>query len=125
MLPLLFLGVIFPIAAVLLHVFLLWRIPPPKGRMKYVCIAVLGMVMIPISGLLGPTGLILLLIGFLTWIFGLRQTWGVGYAPSSNKEALQVRAPETPKSFMKRCVKCGREIPIASEQCPFCGQKQP
>jgi predicted RNA-binding Zn-ribbon protein involved in translation (DUF1610 family) len=30
----------------------------------------------------------------------------------------------TPKSFLKRCVKCGMEIPIASEQCPYCGEKQ-
>lgn len=32
---------------------------------------------------------------------------------------------ETPKSFLKKCVKCGREISIASEQCPFCESKQP
>lgn len=28
----------------------------------------------------------------------------------------------TPKAFLKKCPKCGREIPIASEQCPYCGQ---
>ncbi|MDI6691684.1 MAG: hypothetical protein QME50_07500 [Candidatus Bathyarchaeota archaeon] len=105
--------------------------PPPKGRTKYSVIAILGMmVWIPLTGLLapvlGPVGLIFILIGFIIWAFGLRQTWGaVRHAPSSNKEALERRAPETPKSFMKKCVKCGREIPIASEQCPFCGQTQP
>lgn len=26
----------------------------------------------------------------------------------------------TPKVFLKKCPKCGREIPIASEECPFC-----
>jgi len=31
---------------------------------------------------------------------------------------------ETPKSFLKNCVKCGKEIPIASEKCPFCQLKQ-
>ncbi|MEM3622711.1 MAG: PF20097 family protein [Candidatus Bathyarchaeia archaeon] len=30
----------------------------------------------------------------------------------------------TPKSFMKKCVKCGNEIPIAELQCPYCGSKQ-
>jgi hypothetical protein len=30
----------------------------------------------------------------------------------------------TPKSFLKKCVECGREIPIASEQCPYCGREQ-
>lgn len=31
----------------------------------------------------------------------------------------------TPKAFLKRCVKCGNEIPIASEECPHCGATQP
>jgi len=31
---------------------------------------------------------------------------------------------ETPKSFLKKCVSCGQEIPIASETCPHCGAKQ-
>jgi hypothetical protein len=31
---------------------------------------------------------------------------------------------ETPKSFLKKCSKCGREIPIASEECPFCKEEK-
>lgn len=31
----------------------------------------------------------------------------------------------TPTAFMKKCVKCGIEIPIASEECPSCRSKQP
>jgi hypothetical protein len=31
----------------------------------------------------------------------------------------------TPKSFLKNCAKCGKEIPIASEECPYCEAKQP
>lgn len=31
---------------------------------------------------------------------------------------------QTPKSFLKNCSKCGREIPIASEECPYCEAKQ-
>ncbi len=27
--------------------------------------------------------------------------------------------------FLKKCVKCGEEIPIASEACPSCGAEQP
>ena len=30
----------------------------------------------------------------------------------------------TPKSFLKKCAKCGKEIPIGSEECPYCGTKQ-
>jgi hypothetical protein len=29
------------------------------------------------------------------------------------------------KAFMKKCVKCGQEIPIASEQCQYCEADQP
>jgi DNA-directed RNA polymerase subunit RPC12/RpoP len=28
------------------------------------------------------------------------------------------------KAFLKKCVKCGKEIPIASEECQYCGAKQ-
>ncbi len=31
----------------------------------------------------------------------------------------------TPKSFLKKCVNCGKDIPIASEVCQYCGTKQP
>ena len=31
----------------------------------------------------------------------------------------------TPKGFLKKCVKCSKEIPIASEECQYCGSKQP
>jgi predicted RNA-binding Zn-ribbon protein involved in translation (DUF1610 family) len=29
------------------------------------------------------------------------------------------------KSFLKKCVKCGKEIPVASEECQYCGARQP
>ncbi len=28
-------------------------------------------------------------------------------------------------AFLRRCVKCSKEIPIASEECRYCGAKQP
>lgn len=31
---------------------------------------------------------------------------------------------ETPKVFLKPCVKCGKDIPIAAETCSFCGAEQ-
>jgi predicted nucleic-acid-binding Zn-ribbon protein len=27
-------------------------------------------------------------------------------------------------AFFKKCVKCGKQIPIASEECSYCGAKQ-
>ena len=35
-----------------------------------------------------------------------------------------LNSEKTPKSFLKKCVKCGRKIPIASEECPYCGAQQ-
>lgn len=29
------------------------------------------------------------------------------------------------KPFLKRCIRCGEEIPMASEECRYCGTKQP
>jgi hypothetical protein len=31
---------------------------------------------------------------------------------------------DTPRSFLKVCVKCRKTIPVASEECPFCGARQ-
>jgi len=35
-----------------------------------------------------------------------------------------VTISETPRSFLKECVKCAKKIPIASEYCPVCGTRQ-
>lgn len=37
---------------------------------------------------------------------------------------LKVPPPYTPKSYLKRCVECNREIPLASEECPYCNASQ-
>lgn len=34
------------------------------------------------------------------------------------------RIGETPRSFLKKCVQCGKEIPIASDYCSLCGAEQ-
>jgi hypothetical protein len=59
--------------------------------------------------------------------------WG-GFGMPTNIPALRCEkckiaildyAERTPKSSLKECVKCGKEIPIASEECQYCGAKQP
>jgi hypothetical protein len=120
MFPLLFLGVISPIGAVLLHIFLFLKVPPPKGRRKWFVVAALGMAGMPLGVFLGPVGIITLPAGLLIWMFGMRASW----PRKVPKEALEVRSSETPKSFFKNCVACDRQIPIASEECPFCQAKQ-
>jgi hypothetical protein len=45
----------------------------------------------------------------------------IPFAVAWNQDYKQT---EIPKSFLKRCVRCNKEIPIASEECPYCGQRQ-
>jgi hypothetical protein len=35
-----------------------------------------------------------------------------------------IACAETPKGFLKKCGKCGKEIPIAELECPHCGAEQ-
>jgi len=45
-------------------------------------------------------------------------------APIINNLTEKWAKPEDPRSFFKACVQCGREIPIASELCPYCNTEQ-
>jgi hypothetical protein len=47
------------------------------------------------------------------------------FAPMLNRLNRFLGVQGTPKGFLKECIECGREIPIASEECPYCGAKQP
>jgi len=40
-------------------------------------------------------------------------------------ELYKIPPAPTPETFFKKCSKCGKEIPIASEECSYCGTKQP
>jgi predicted RNA-binding Zn-ribbon protein involved in translation (DUF1610 family) len=44
----------------------------------------------------------------------------------ADEKAKQSLLRLTPDAFLKKCAECGRDIPIASEECPYCGtiQKQ-
>jgi len=43
----------------------------------------------------------------------------------ADEKAKQYLLKLTPKAFWKKCIKCGKNIPIASEECQYCGTKQP
>jgi predicted RNA-binding Zn-ribbon protein involved in translation (DUF1610 family) len=48
------------------------------------------------------------------------------FADEKTKQFLLTTAPDaTPNAFLKKCVNCGKQIPIASEQCQYCKSKQP
>lgn len=37
---------------------------------------------------------------------------------------VDYKSAVSPRSFFRKCDKCGKEIPIASEECQYCGAKQ-
>jgi ribosomal protein L40E len=44
------------------------------------------------------------------------------YREMKNRKMVESRH-ET--AFLKKCVNCGKRTPIASEECQYCGTKQP
>jgi hypothetical protein len=69
--------------------------------------------LLALLGFLACAGLIVL----VTYIHG---NWYVRKAAKLPPKPIE----RTPNAFMKKCVECGEEIPVASEQCPSCGSKQ-
>lgn len=61
-----------------------------------------------------------ILSGILPMILGT-----IGGVLAITHKLFKFQIGQTPKAFLKKCVKCGREIPIASEECPYCTSKQP
>ncbi|GEM_PF-4094337 len=109
-------GVILPVSLLLASAYLVKTGKLPRNRMKVWAVIVCGLLFMSFSGVLtfsSPNlGTILLLTGLFLTIF-----------PSLTFKAKEMKYSGTPKSFLKKCAGCGREVPIASEQCPYCGQK--
>ena len=73
----------------------------------------------------------ILLCGVFAAIYGsvpvraLKPRFDRKVMPKLNRFLLEFfRGQETRRSFLRKCVKCGRDIPIASEQCPYCNTEQ-
>jgi hypothetical protein len=73
----------------------------------------------------------ILLCGVFATIYGvvparaLKPGYDRKIMPKLNRFLVDMfKGQETRKSFLKKCVKCGRDIPIASEQCPYCNAEQ-
>ena len=87
-------------------------------RIKLECILIMA------SAFLGVLLASLPIIATLMYCFVGGASIAVYYLVARPILARHPLNPEkTPKSFLKKCVKCGREIPLASEECPYCGQK--
>ncbi|MEM3672876.1 MAG: hypothetical protein QW468_01430 [Candidatus Bathyarchaeia archaeon] len=73
----------------------------------------------------------ILLCGIFATIYGyvpakaLKPSFDRKVMPKLNRFLLRVfKGQETRRSFLKKCVNCGKNIPIASEQCPYCNAEQ-
>jgi len=74
-----------------------------------------------------PSGILRIMFGaiFLLTVSAIGLFAGKKKPPSVYDMLSQGTYTHTPKSFLKNCTKCGKEIPIASEECPYCETKQP
>lgn len=121
-------GGILPAFLILSTIYLVATGKLPKDRIKAWAFISCGLLLMSSSGILTSSedfdiatmGIILLITGFLIVIF----TSLAFRVRNVNMSSSNEQVPETPKSFLKSCVACGRQIPIASEECPFCQAKQ-
>jgi hypothetical protein len=105
----------------LLFEVLIGRIPITKKFAPFligILLGTLGLVLMRMNLVLGWLGFSLDITG-LTLVFYVFHMRNVSY-----NKSLEPITSETPKSFLKDCAACGRQIPIASEECPFCQAKQ-
>jgi hypothetical protein len=89
---------------------------------------------IPSCGFPGPQAVLFYALGTLSLIGGsvllfLRVAWNFEAlsVPTSVQSApakeMVISGGSTPKSFVKKCSQCGREVPLAAESCYSCGAK--
>jgi len=95
-------------------------------------------------GWIGSTG-----VGMVAWVEGKKISWrkrgerlqsmwsgeclrayrckecGIFICYERGKQPDYEGVGGTPKGFLKKCINCGEEIPVASEACSYCGTKQP
>jgi len=126
-------GLLWGLVATLL-LLIKWRGWVPKNRVEHFAPIASGTLLVPLSWLLVKMGFISAPIGFFLGVSGMALLlFGLYHLPKvkasidtlSNRKTVEAIASKTPKGFLKSCVACGRQIPIASEECPFCQAKQP
>jgi len=76
----------------------------------------------------GTPGLYKLLLGDLAEVGEEMLNFDVYVCPSCGETRFladeKTRRSLLGTAFLKRCVKCNKEIPIASEECQYCGTTQ-
>jgi hypothetical protein len=76
-----------------------------------------------VAGIIGLLSSIILIGGIIGAIGGILGIIGGALCLSAPSETMPT-GMQTPSAFLKKCPNCGKEIPIASEECPECGAKQ-
>ncbi|MEM3673657.1 MAG: zinc-ribbon domain-containing protein [Candidatus Bathyarchaeia archaeon] len=131
---LLFVGLIFSLIVLSALIGPVWRIPPFLSLiiilgvlLDMVCgiilILVKDAVILLVAGIIGLLSSIIFIGGIIGAIGGILGIIG-GALCLSAPSAKTPTIAQTPNAFLKKCPNCGKEIPIASEECPECGAKQ-
>jgi len=88
-----------------------------------ILILVKDAVILLVAGIIGLLSSIIFIGGILGAIGGILGIIGGALCLSAPSETTSAIA-QTPSVFLKKCPNCGKEIPIASEECPECGAKR-
>jgi hypothetical protein len=137
---LLFVGLIFSLVFISALIVSLpsggamWIIPPFLSLiivigvlLDIVCgiilILVRDAIILLVAGIIGLLSSIVLVGGIIGAIGGILGIIGGALCLSAPPEAPPTSL-QTPSAFLKKCPNCGKEIPVASEECPECGAKQ-
>ncbi|MEM3726670.1 MAG: zinc-ribbon domain-containing protein [Candidatus Bathyarchaeia archaeon] len=88
-----------------------------------ILILVKDAVIVLVAGIIGLLSSIIFIGGIIGAIGGILGIIGGILCLSAPPETTSTIA-QTPSAFLKKCPNCGKEIPIASEECPECGAKQ-
>ncbi|UCE29193.1 MAG: hypothetical protein JSV85_00140 [Candidatus Bathyarchaeota archaeon] len=133
-----FLGYIFSLGGVFLSLLVAYGLPLAKewARMLGLVISVVTLLLVLQGTMSSDVGV---LTGFfVSGSFGfLTRLIDVSYIILSIAAIFYLKRSEvvayfekkrisegSPKAFLKKCVRCDKDIPLASEECPHCGAKQ-
>jgi hypothetical protein len=131
---LLFVGLIFSLVVLSALVGGIRVIPPFLGFIIFVGVLldiVCGILLILVkeafallvAGIIGLLSSIILIGGIIGAISGILGIIGGALCLSAPTETMPT-GMYTPSAFLKKCPNCGKEIPIAFEECPECRTKQ-
>ena len=100
-----------------------WKSLLGHGFLLFILLIIVHIPAVVIEFIVPGLATILALFIFNAFIDGLVAKNVAGWWKKQGFE--YAKEGKKPRGFLKKCVRCGREIPIASEECPYCRTKQP